>query len=264
MQNLKIYKLLQVMKTLRDPIRGCPWDKKQTMESIIPYSIEEIYEVAEQVYAKNYPNLKDELGDLLFQVVFHCEMAKEMNLFDFDDVVNAISEKLISRHPHVFGGATIDDVKIQTDLWERQKIQEMQKSGKKLSVLDGIGKNQPALNRALKLGKRASSVGFDWQSTEDVMIKISEELEELTSALKSDEAALIEEELGDLLFSIVNLARNTQKNPETALRKANQKFEARFRGMEDHLQTSNQKLENLSFQEMDKLWELVKRKHDVS
>lgn len=257
-------KLLEVTKELRNPETGCPWDREQTFSSISYCAIEEAYEVVEAIEEKDYESLKSELGDLLFQVVFHCEMAKEMNLFDFDDVVNAISEKLISRHPHVFGGATIDDVKIQTDLWERQKIQEMQKSGKKISVLDGIGKNQPALNRALKLGKRASSVGFDWQSTEDVMIKISEELEELTSALKSDEAALIEEELGDLLFSIVNLARNTQKNPETALRKANQKFEARFRGMEDHLQTSNQKLENLSFQEMDKLWELVKRKHDVS
>ncbi len=225
-------KLLEVTKELRNPETGCPWDREQTFSSISYCAIEEAYEIVEAIEEKDYESLKSELGDLLFQVVFHCEMAKEMNLFDFDDVVNAISEKLISRHPHVFGGATIDDVKIQTDLWE--------------------------------LGKRASSVGFDWKSTEDVMIKISEELEELTLALKSDEAALIEEELGDLLFSIVNLARNTQKNPETALRKANQKFEARFRGMEDHLQTSNQKLENLSFQEMDKLWELVKRKHDVS
>ena len=181
-------KLLEVTKELRNPETGCPWDREQTFSSISYCAIEEAYEVVEAIEEKDYESLKSELGDLLFQVVFHCEMAKEMNLFDFDDVVNAISEKLISRHPHVFGGATIDDVKIQTDLWERQKIQEMQKSGKKLSVLDGIGKNQPALNRALKLGKRASSVGFDWQSTEDVMIKISEELEELTLALKSDEA----------------------------------------------------------------------------
>jgi len=253
-------KLIEVTRELRNPKTGCPWDREQTFSSISYCAIEEAYEVVEAIEEKDYESLKNELGDLLFQVVFHSEMAREMNLFEFDDVVNAISEKLISRHPHVFGGTTIDDVKTQTDLWERQKIQEMEQSGEKTSVLDGIGKNQPALSRAYKLGKRASSVGFDWQSSEDVMAKISEELDELTLALKSGEAALIEEELGDLLFSVVNLARSTQKNPETALRKANQKFEARFRGMEDHLHTSNQKLENLSFNEMDKLWELVKSK----
>jgi len=253
-------KLIEVTRELRNPERGCPWDREQTFSSISYCAIEEAYEVVEAIEEKNYELLKSELGDLLFQVVFHCEMAKEMGLFNFDDVVNAISEKLISRHPYVFGGTTIDDVKTQTDLWERHKIKEMEKTGKKTSALDGIGKNQPALNRAFKLGKRASSVGFDWQSTEGVMMKISEELEELTSALESGEDALIEEELGDLLFSVVNLARNTQKNPETALRKANQKFETRFRDMEDHLESSNQKLENLSFNEMDKLWELVKSK----
>ena len=253
-------KLIEVTRELRNPKTGCPWDREQTFSSISYCAIEEAYEVVEAIEEKDYELLKNELGDLLFQVVFHSEMAKEMNLFDFDDVVNAISEKLISRHPHVFGGTTIDDVKTQTDLWERQKIQEMEQSGEKTSALDGIGKNQSALNRAFKLGKRASSVGFDWHSVEDVIAKISEELEELTSALESGEAALIEEEVGDLLFSVVNIARSTQQNPETALRKANQKFEARFRGMEDHLHTTNQKLENLSFNEMDKLWELVKSK----
>ena len=260
MRGEKLEKLLEVTRELRNPKTGCPWDREQTFSSISYCAIEEAYEVVEAIEEKDYELLKSELGDLLFQVVFHSEIAKEMNLFDFDDVVNAISEKLISRHPYVFGGTTIDDVKTQTDLWEQQKIQEMEQSGEKINILDGIGKNQPALNRAFKLGKRASSVGFDWQSSEGVMNKISEELEELTGALKSGEAVLIEEELGDLLFSVVNLARNTQINPETALRKANQKFEARFRGMEDHLRTSNQKLENLSFNEMDKLWELVKSK----
>ncbi len=251
-------KLHQITSRLRDPEEGCPWDREQTFESIAHCAIEEAYEVVEAIENKDYDSFKDELGDLLFQVTFHSSMAEEMNLFTFDDVVDSISEKLIQRHPHVFADQSIKDAKTQTDNWEKIKIQERKQKQNIGSVLDDIGTNQPALNRAYKIGKRARSVGFDWNDVSGVINKIEEEIEELKGAIKGGNQADIEEEAGDLLFSVVSLSRHTSIDPETALRKANRKFDRRFRTMEKSLIESSKKFSKMSSKELDDLWEQVK------
>ena len=221
-------------------------------------AIEEAYEVVEAIENKDYDSFKDELGDLLFQVTFHSSMAEEMNLFTFDDVVDSISEKLIQRHPHVFADQSIKDAKTQTDNWEKIKIEERKQKQNIGSVLDDIGTNQPALNRAYKIGKRARSVGFDWNDVSGVINKIEEEIEELKGAISGGNQADIEEEAGDLLFSVVSLSRHTSIDPETALRKANRKFDRRFRTMEKSLIESSKKFSKMSSKELDDLWEQVK------
>ncbi len=251
-------KLHQITSRLRDPEEGCPWDREQTFESIAHCAIEEAYEVVEAIENKDYDSFKDELGDLLFQVTFHSSMAEEMNLFTFDDVVDSISEKLIQRHPHVFADQSIKDAKTQTDNWEKIKIEERKQKQNIGSVLDDIGTNQPALNRAYKIGKRARSVGFDWNDVSGVINKIEEEIEELKGAIKGGNQADIEEEAGDLLFSVVSLSRHTSIDPETALRKANRKFDRRFRTMEKSLIESSKKFSKMSSKELDDLWEQVK------
>ena len=251
-------KLHQITSRLRDPEEGCPWDREQTFESIAHCAIEEAYEVVEAIENKDYDSFKDELGDLLFQVTFHSSMAEEMNLFTFDDVVDSISEKLIQRHPHVFADQSIKDAKTQTDNWEKIKIEERKQKQNIGSVLDDIGTNQPALNRAYKIGKRARSVGFDWNDVSGVINKIEEEIEELKGAIKDGNQADIEEEAGDLLFSVVSLSRHTSIDPETALRKANRKFDRRFRTMEKSLIESSKKFSKMSSKELDDLWEQVK------
>ncbi len=251
-------KLHQITSRLRDPEEGCPWDREQTFESIAHCAIEEAYEVVEAIENKDYDSFKDELGDLLFQVTFHSSMAEEMNLFTFDDVVDSISEKLIQRHPHVFADQSIKDAKTQTDNWEKIKIEERKQKQNIGSVLDDIGTNQPALNRAYKIGKRARSVGFDWNDVSGVINKIEEEIEELKGAIKGGNQADIEEEAGDLLFSVVSLSRHTSIDPETALRKANRKFDRRFRTMEKSLIGSSKKFSKMSSKELDDLWEQVK------
>ena len=251
-------KLHQITSRLRDPDKGCPWDKEQTFESIAHCAIEEAYEVVEAIENKDYDSLKDELGDLLFQVTFHSSMAEEMNLFTFDDVVDSISEKLTQRHPHVFADKSIKDAQTQTDNWERIKIEERKQKKDIKSVLDDVGSNQPALNRAYKIGKRARSVGFDWNDVSGVINKIEEEIEELKGAIKGGNQADIEEEAGDLLFSVVSLSRHTSIDPETALRKANRKFDRRFRTMEKSLIESSKKFSKMSSKELDDLWEQVK------
>ena len=251
-------KLHQITSRLRDPEEGCPWDREQTFESIAHCAIEEAYEVVEAIENKDYDSFKDELGDLLFQVTFHSSMAEEMNLFTFDDVVESISEKLIQRHPHVFADQSIKDAKTQTDNWEKIKIEERKQKQNIGSVLDDIGTNQPALNRAYKIGKRARSVGFDWNDVSGVINKIEEEIEELKGAIKGGNQADIEEEAGDLLFSVVSLSRHTSIDPETALRKANRKFDRRFRTMEKSLIESSKKFSKMSSKELDDLWEQVK------
>ncbi len=251
-------KLHQITSRLRDPDKGCPWDKEQTFESIAHCAIEEAYEVVEAIENKDYDSLKDELGDLLFQVTFHSSMAEEMNLFTFDDVVDSISEKLTQRHPHVFADKSIKDAKTQTDNWEQIKIEERKQKQDINSVLDDIGINQPALNRAYKIGKRARSVGFDWNNVSGVINKIEEEIEELKVAIRDQNEPGIEEEAGDLLFSVVSLSRHTSIDPETAIRKANRKFERRFRAMEQLLKQSNKEFSNMSSRELDDLWEQVK------
>ena len=251
-------KLHQITSRLRDPEEGCPWDREQTFESIAHCAIEEAYEVVEAIENKDYDSFKDELGDLLFQVTFHSSMAEEMNLFTFDDVVDSISEKLIQRHPHVFADQSIKDAKTQTDNWEKIKIEERKQKQNIGSVLDDIGTNQPALNRAYKIGKRARSVGFDWNDVSGVINKIEEEIEELKGAISGGNQADIEEEAGDLLFSVVSLSRHTSIDPETALRKANRKFDRRFRTMEKSLIESSKKFSKMSSKELNDLWEQVK------
>ena len=251
-------KLHQITSRLRDPDNGCPWDREQTFESIAHCAIEEAYEVVEAIENKDYDSLKDELGDLLFQVTFHSSMAEEMNLFNFDDVVDSISEKLTQRHPHVFADKSIKDAQTQTDNWERIKIEERKQKQDIKSVLDDIGSNQPALNRAYKIGKRARSVGFDWNDVNGVIKKIEEEIDELKVAIRDGNKPGIEEEAGDLLFSVASLSRHTSIDPETAIRKANRKFERRFRAMEQLLKQSNKEFSNMSSRELDDLWEQVK------
>ena len=238
-------KLHQITSKLRDPDKGCPWDREQTFESIAHCAIEEAYEVVEAIENKDYDSLKDELGDLLFQVTFHSSMAEEMNLFTFDDVVDSISEKLTQRHPHVFADKSIKDAQTQTDNWERFKIEERKQKKDIKSVLDDVGSNQPALNRAYKIGKRARSVGFDWNDVSGVINKIEEEIDELKVAIADGNKTDIEEEAGDLLFSVVSLSRHTSIDPETAIRKANRKFERRFRAMEQLLKQSNKEFSNM-------------------
>jgi ATP diphosphatase len=253
-------KLKKITQQLRDPLTGCPWDIEQTFDSIAYCSIEEAYEVVEAIEEKDYEQLKSELGDLLFQVIFHSEIANEKNLFNFDDIVESISTKLISRHPHVFGDEKINDAKTQTDQWEKKKLEEIKLAGGQKSILDGIGKNQTALNTAFKIGKRARSVGFDWNDTDGVVLKIREELSELTEAMDAKNQSAIEEEMGDLLFTMVSLSRHLSKNPETALRKATNKFEKRFKLMEKKLEQENKEFSELSFDDMNTLWNLVKQK----
>ena len=253
-------KLKKITQQLRDPLTGCPWDIEQTFDSIAYCSIEEAYEVVEAIEEKDYEQLKSELGDLLFQVIFHSEIANEKNLFNFDDIVESISTKLISRHPHVFGDEKINDAKTQTDQWEKKKLEEVKLAGGHKSILDGIGKNQTALNTAFKIGKRARSVGFDWNDTDGVVLKIREELSELTEAMDAKNQSAIEEEMGDLLFTMVSLSRHLSKNPETALRKATNKFEKRFKLMEKKLEQKNKEFSELSFDDMNTLWNQVKQK----
>lgn len=233
-----IARLVQVMAALRNPHGGCPWDLEQTFETIAPYTIEEAYEVAEAISQGDFASLKDELGDLLLQVVYHGRMAEEAAEFSFDDVAEAITEKMIRRHPHVFGAVEIGDAAAQTQAWEEQKAAERAakaaESGDKPSALDGVSVAYPALMRALKLQRRAARVGFDWPETAPVIDKIHEELGELTDELTagSVNADAVEDEMGDLLFACVNLARHLGVDPETALRRTNGKFESRFRVVE--------------------------------
>ncbi len=238
-----IQRLIRVMAALRSPQGGCPWDLEQTFETIAPYTIEEAYEVAEAITQGDFAALKDELGDLLLQVVYHGRMAEEAGHFDFDAVADAITGKMIRRHPHVFGAAEIDGAAAQTLAWEEQKAAERAakaaEAGARPSALDGVSVAYPALMRAVKLQRRAARVGFDWPETPPVIAKIREELDELTDELAAGEinGDAVEDEMGDLLFACVNLARHLGVDPETALRRTNGKFESRFRAVEDMLDT---------------------------
>ena len=254
-----IDKLLEVMKQLRDPQHGCSWDQKQDFSSIAPYTIEEAYEVADAIEREDFSALKDELGDLLFQVVFHARMAEEAELFDFDDVAGAISDKMLRRHPHVFGS---DEERAAGPLegsWERLKAAERAETTDP-SALAGVAKALPALKRAQKLGKRAGTVGFDWPDKKGVRAKIREELEELEAAVGTRDQADIEEEFGDLLFAVVNLARHLKVDPEEALTSANYKFERRFRDMEKAITATGASLSDYSLESLDKEWRAAKKR----
>ena len=248
-------RLLEIMRRLRDPASGCPWDIEQTFDSIAPYTLEEAHEVADAIARRAYDELPSELGDLLFQAVFHAQMAQDAGLFGFDDVVRAICDKMVARHPHVFGDASRDkSAEQQTRDWEQIKAAERGAA----RVLDGVALGLPALTRAVKLQKRAARVGFDWPSTDEVLAKLIEEAAELVEARDSLTQAEVEEEFGDLMFVMVNLARHMQIDPEAALRATNAKFSRRFGRIEDFLAEAGRSPSQSDLAEMDALWNRAK------
>ena len=255
-----IERLLAIMRRLRDPNGGCPWDIEQTFETIAPYTIEEAYEVAGAIEDKDWPALKDELGDLLLQVVYHARMAEERGLFDFGDVVEAVTAKMIARHPHVFSGAdAIKSAEAQTIAWEEHKSRERAQRPAN-GILDDVSRALPALMRAEKLQKRAARVGFDWASAKKVVEKLTEEANEIVSA--RDAGASLEklaDEIGDLLFVVANLARHLKVDPETALRGTNAKFVRRFRSIEAALAKQGRSPREASLDEMEALWQAAKQ-----
>ncbi len=248
------------MARLRNPDGGCPWDVTQTFASIAPYTIEEAYEVADAIARQDMPALKDELGDLLLQVVFHARMAEEAGLFGFNDVVEAINAKMIRRHPHVFGDAHVADAAAQTVSWENIKAAERAaQAGEKAappSVLDGVPAGMPAMKQAEKLQKRAARVGFDWTEAKDVLGKVREELEEVSEEFNKagDNTARLSDEIGDLLFACVNLARKANIDPGMALRGTSLKFDRRFRRVESLLAAQGRAPSEASLNEMEALW----------
>lgn len=247
--------LLDIMARLRDPETGCPWDVEQNFATIAPYTIEEAYEVADAIERDDMTALKSELGDLLFQVVFHARMAEETGAFDFNAVCEGVSEKMLSRHPHVFGDAEIADADAQTIAWEEHKARERaaRAGDAPPSVLADVPLPLPSLLRAEKLTKRAARVGFDWPDAERVLEKLDEELGELAEA-RTQSQSDVDEELGDVLFVLANLARKLGTNPETALRAANAKFERRFRFIEARLAEAGRRPDDASLEEMETLW----------
>jgi ATP diphosphatase len=255
---IRIEKLLEIMATLRDPERGCPWDLEQNFASIAPYTIEEAYEVADAIDRNDLPDLCDELGDLLLQVVFHAQIAGEIGAFDFRDVVSAISDKLIRRHPHVFGPDQDALADSSANSWDALKSAERARRGGDSSAIAGIGLALPALIRAEKLGKRAALVGLDWQDAAGAINKVREELDELSAALAQQKQAAVEEELGDLLLACTSLARHCRVDPEQALRQACRKFETRFRRVEAAVRHEGLEWGDLSPKELDDRWEGVK------
>lgn len=251
-------RLLEIMRRLRDPETGCPWDIEQDFATIAPYTIEEAYEVADAIEREAWDELKGELGDLLFQSVFHAQMATERGLFTFDEVADTMSDKMVARHPHVFGDEDREkSAEQQTRDWETVKAAERAEKAQH-GTLDGVAVGLPALLRALKLQKRAARVGFDWPDAGHVIDKIAEEAGELVEARDSLSQAEIEEEMGDLLFVMANLARHLGVEPEGALRAANAKFTRRFEGIEARLAEMGKRPEDSTLEEMDALWNAVK------
>ncbi|MDX2482281.1 MAG: nucleoside triphosphate pyrophosphohydrolase [Pseudodonghicola sp.] len=251
-------RLLEIMRRLRHPDSGCPWDIEQDFASIAPYTIEEAYEVADAIERGAWDELKGELGDLLFQSVFHAQMAQEAGHFTFQDVVRTMSDKMVARHPHVFGDEDRDkSAEQQTRDWEAIKATERAKKAQR-GALEGVAANLPALLRAYKLQQRAARVGFDWPDTGDVVAKIAEEANELVEARDTLGPDEIEEEYGDLLFVMANLGRHLGIEPETALRKANAKFTRRFTAVETALAEAGKRPEDSDLAEMDALWDAVK------
>jgi len=267
---LPIDRLLAIMARLRDPARGCPWDLEQSFRTIVPHTIEEAYEVADAIERDDMAGLKDELGDLLFQVVFYAQLAREAGIFDFSDIVNSLSTKMIRRHPHVFSDTRIDTADAQTVAWEEQKAAEraaaakapgVTPSGAAPSELDGVSVGLPALTRAAKLQKRAARIGFDWPAPAPVLDKIGEETAELRAEMEGAAAPeRLADELGDVFFACVNLARHLKLDPETALRGANAKFDRRFRRVEALIAAQNAGGSNkkLSIDELEALWQQAK------
>jgi ATP diphosphatase len=278
--NYSVNDLLLIMARLRDPEKGCPWDLQQDYKSILPYTLEEAYEVADAIDRKDYEELKSELGDLLFQIVFYSQLAKEESRFEFDDIVNAISHKLVQRHPHVFAESAFEAIadddaggmERQTGgsarRWEqlktlerKQKQEQQSQSGEAGSLLDGIAKTLPAHVKSEKIQKRVAQVGFDWSNLEDVFDKIEEELGECREAIKESEHSdeRLQEELGDLMFACINAVRYADLRVETVLRKANRKFEQRFRLLEKLAANNNTDLQQMDIVALEQLWQQAKQ-----
>ncbi|AGI23459.1 nucleoside triphosphate pyrophosphohydrolase [Pseudomonas sp. ATCC 13867] len=266
----KLDDLLYLMARLRDPQHGCPWDLKQSYATIVPYTLEEAYEVADAIERGDFDHLREELGDLLFQVVYYAQLAREEGRFEFDAVVDGITRKLVRRHPHVFPDGDLygepDPAKLAEaavkQRWEELKAEERAAKAAEpvqLSLLDDVPHALPALSRAAKLQKRASQVGFDWTDALPVVDKVREELDEVLEAMAGGDTEAQAEEVGDLLFVVVNLARKLKVDPETALRAANAKFERRFRYIETALRDQGRTLEDSNLEEMDELWGAAKR-----
>ncbi|ESQ89603.1 nucleoside triphosphate pyrophosphohydrolase [Asticcacaulis sp. AC460] len=255
--------LLEVMRRLRDPVGGCPWDREQTFATIAPYTVEESYEVADAIQRDDMRDLKEELGDLLFQVVFHSRLAEEQGLFDFHDVAAAMSEKLIRRHPHVFGDVGDRTADEQNAAWEVTKALE-RKAKNKTGILDDVPVGLPALTRAAKLTKRAARVGFDWPTVREVVDKLDEETAELKAELDHGDLDKARAELGDLLFVLANLARKLDVEPEDALRLTNAKFVRRFESIENALHAEGRTPDQSNLEEMDALWNAAKHKERES
>ena len=256
---MSIERLRKIMVALRDPEHGCPWDCEQTWGSIAPHTLEEAFELADAIEQGDAGKVRDELGDLLFQVVFQARIAEERGLFSFDEVAAAISDKLERRHPHVFGTATVRTAAEQTAAWEVHKAAEREAAGLGRGVLDGVTLGLPALTRAAKLGRRAASVGFDWTTAADVVDKLDEEIDELRRALANRDEAQTSEELGDLLFTIAQLGRHLGADAETALRAANAKFERRFRHIEAALAARGRTPQQASMADLETLWAQAKQ-----
>lgn len=268
-----IEQLVALMKMLRNEDFGCPWDLEQSIESLVPFTLEEVYEVVDAIEKRDMVELEEELGDLLFQVVFYAQIAQEEGLFNFDDVANAITNKLVRRHPHVFPKGEVKsfgiNLKISSDQvvvnWEAiKKAEKEEKLARKSieseaieikSVLDGVPRAMPALERSRKIQKRAAIVGFDWQEISPAVSKLKEEVEELEEAIGKGNSAAVEAELGDVLFSAVNIARHADVDPESALRKANSRFENRFKWIEQKLQSDGKSISEMNLQQLDQLWE---------
>jgi len=271
--------LIELMSKLRDPVQGCPWDLKQSITSLLPHTLEEVYEVADAIESGSMVELEDELGDLLFQIVFYAQLAREEGSFDFDDIAAGVTNKLLRRHPHVFPDGTLASFGETKELsaeqvvanWDAIKEIEREEKRQKLkltgqeqidspaSLLDDVPKALPAMERARKLQKRAANVGFDWKEIEPVLVKLKEEIAELEEAIVQGQTKEIEHELGDVLFASVNLARHAKVEPEIALRGCNSRFEARFRFIEKQLQIEETEFKNKSLEDLDHLWDLAKQ-----
>jgi ATP diphosphatase len=250
--------LLALMARLRDPAAGCPWDKEQTFATIAPYTIEEAYEVADAIERASMDDLREELGDLLFQVVFHARMAEEQGAFDFTDVAQGLLEKMVARHPHVFGDGDERTAEEQTRAWDAQKAAERAAKAPAASLLDGVARNLPALMRAEKLTRRAARIGFDWPAPADVLEKLTEELAELEEAAGDQDRDALADEMGDVLFVVANLARKYDLDPEVCLRRANSKFERRFGHIEARLRDAG-KSGPQPLADLEALWDDAKR-----
>ena len=254
----ELRRLLDIMAALRDPQRGCPWDKQQDFASIAPYTIEEAYEVADAIARRDLASLPDELGDLLFQVVYHARMAEEASLFGFAEVARSIADKMVRRHPHVFADAAMRDAAMQTAAWEEQKRTE--RAGRdETGTLAGVPAGLPALSRAAKLTARAARVGFDWPDAEAVLAKLDEEVAELRAELPAADRERLADEVGDLLFVLANLARKLDLDPETCLRQANLKFSKRFNKIEQNAVSVGKTLSEMSLEDMEEEWQKIKQ-----